>query len=868
MGSFEARSGRRQTLDPGKDHYAIGPRTKRRSVIPSSTGDCVRQDHRQNNFAAIFGIFILIACIAARAQTTASTRPTLDPNLGVEDLIKVLNEPAWGDRNVELFRKKQAIGEISASLPDAKRAIPSLLNLLHDPGTARLAAGALVGLGDAARDEILKAARDSDPAVRAQVVRAISPMGTDAEPLLVDLSRNDADPAVRIAATNGLLAIGSAEAGPPLLAMLSAGSNKVRVEAAQSIWQNPNWPLTDAVAAKLAECLLIADRELREPATFILEREHNHPKQVLPGAYQAAERGADGGAAGMRVIAAYPATRASVVFAAQRASSQNGQTSQYAMDLLRRSGPLVLSALPPLATLASAQHAAQSGNVRAMLFDVCSHLPGHGQPQVPPELSPMTPQALLDALVQVANDEKYSIAVRAIALEPLSRWGPKAGWATPAAIAILRSQAAVKRDRQIAIQYLTNHAPGGYDADNAVVTAIEANPDEIAAAGEQYMLAAGPAFYPMIARVLSAPREPARLIAIHVCAQISKPDRAMALALCRTAISGYGDVRSETLRVLQSWLTHHPSPDLVEGLAPEATPLRAIAKQDGADAETIAEIVAVIDPPPPPAQAVTEPIAAPTATAVSAAPAWREPRTIAGVIAALGLIAVGAMVLPRRILAASAITSGPSVIAERSGTRIVRCEKCSREYGYDVRRKVARSHGGATVPLAFAGGILGALIGAMIDNMRGNQVSPQLREKLEREVKDRVDRAIEVVPCPDCGWHQQEMVRELRRRTRISQPMQLLLALAGISLIAVLFLAGIRADRYTANEIPVAAVWMAAGALAFFLTAYLACWIRTGQLDINAGWPMKCPRCQLPHARLAQFCRRCGLQFGADAPLR
>jgi hypothetical protein len=814
----------------------------------------------------------------------------------VDDLIKVLNEPAWGDRDVELFRKSQAIGAISPSLPDAKRAIPSLLSLLHDPGTARLAAGALVGLGDVARDEILKAARDPDAAVRAQVVRAISPMGKDAEPLLADLSRNDPDPAVRVAATKALVAIGSPEAGPPLLAMLSATGVKVRVEAAQSIWQNANWVLTDQVAAKLAECLLSNDLELREPAVFILEREHNHPKQVLAGAYFAAERGADGGAAGMRVIAAYPATRASVAFAAQRLSSQNGQTSQYAMDLLRRSGPLVLTALPQLASVASGQRTAHSGNVREMLFDVCSHLPGNGQPQVPPELSPMTPQALLDALMQVAGDSRYAIAVRAIALEPLSRWGSKAGRATPAAIAILRSQAAVKRDRQIAIQYLANRAPAGYDADNALMTAIEANPEEIAAAGEQYMLAAGPSFYPMIARALSAPRDPTRLIAVHVCAQIPKPDRALALALCRTAINRYGDVRSESLRVLQTWLTHHPAPELVEGLAPEAARLRAIARQDGADAETIAEIVAVIDPPPAPATAVREAITAPTATAVSATSAWREPRTIIGVIAALALIAMGATVLSRRILPASAmsslsrptlppptggagpsslptaigagvITRGRSVVVERSGTRIVRCEKCSREYSYDVRRKVVRSRGGTALPLGLLGGVLGALIGGIIDAVRGNRVSEHLRENLEREAKDRVDRAIEVVPCPDCGWHQQEMVRELHGRARVSQRMQLLLTLAGLSLIAVLFLAGIRADRYTANDVPVAAVWIAAGTLAFFLMAYLACWIRTGQFDINAGWPMKCPRCEIPHARSAQFCRRCGWQFGADAPL-
>jgi hypothetical protein len=90
---------------------------------------------------------------------------------------------------------------------------------------------------------------------------------------------------------------------------------------------------------------------------------------------------------------------------------------------------------------------------------------------------------------------------------------------------------------------------------------------------------------------------------------------------------------------------------------------------------------------------------------------------------------------------------GRTYTAAISGTAIkeVRCEECSETYFYKM---VRRGEGQGTSPYYLNNA------GAERRAQKGAQT--QL-EKLLR-------KGVDPVPCPDCGWFQENMVREVRRR--------------------------------------------------------------------------------------------------------
>lgn len=77
--------------------------------------------------------------------------------------------------------------------------------------------------------------------------------------------------------------------------------------------------------------------------------------------------------------------------------------------------------------------------------------------------------------------------------------------------------------------------------------------------------------------------------------------------------------------------------------------------------------------------------------------------------------------------------------------KVVSCERCNCRYGYVVYR---RAIGSGTYS------IWG----------RKDKAVHSANSKAESQVQKLLERAIEPVPCPGCGWMQSEMVREMRRR--------------------------------------------------------------------------------------------------------
>lgn len=77
--------------------------------------------------------------------------------------------------------------------------------------------------------------------------------------------------------------------------------------------------------------------------------------------------------------------------------------------------------------------------------------------------------------------------------------------------------------------------------------------------------------------------------------------------------------------------------------------------------------------------------------------------------------------------------------------KLVTCEQCNEEYAY---RLIRRGQGTGSAVYG---------IGSGAAKLRAEQGAA-------KALKKRLERGIDPVPCPDCGWIQETMVRELRRR--------------------------------------------------------------------------------------------------------
>src|SRR5258706_6987794 len=90
---------------------------------------------------------------------------------------------------------------------------------------------------------------------------------------------------------------------------------------------------------------------------------------------------------------------------------------------------------------------------------------------------------------------------------------------------------------------------------------------------------------------------------------------------------------------------------------------------------------------------------------------------------------------------------GKSYRAAATGSIIKKCtcEKCACEYQYQM---VRRGEGASSAPYYI--------------NQRGAELRAQ--QRAQRTLAKRLEKGIDPVPCPDCGWIQAAMVREMRQR--------------------------------------------------------------------------------------------------------
>ncbi len=82
--------------------------------------------------------------------------------------------------------------------------------------------------------------------------------------------------------------------------------------------------------------------------------------------------------------------------------------------------------------------------------------------------------------------------------------------------------------------------------------------------------------------------------------------------------------------------------------------------------------------------------------------------------------------------------------AAGSVIKLVRCEQCSHEYGYKMSRKVS-----------------GRAFSALgLNNQNASDAATNLAN---RRLRRAIARSCDPVPCPSCGWYQEEMLARLRR---------------------------------------------------------------------------------------------------------
>src|SRR5262245_22850887 len=136
-------------------------------------------------------------------------------------------------------------------------------------------------------------------------------------------------------------------------------------------------------------------------------------------------------------------------------------------------------------------------------------------------------------------------------------------------------------------------------------------------------------------------------------------------------------------------------------------------------------------------------------------------------------------------------------------TRQVCCEKCGSRFSYTY--------------LAKAVGEDGSLY--FLDN-EGAAARAVARAK--SELKGELAHGTYMVPCPECGWYQKDMVREMRASRPLSILTGVWIAILGLSV----FCAIVIYDRFGVLEITFASVLLLSGLLLVMLRTYNPNWRR------------------------------------------
>src|SRR3954470_7550335 len=91
-------------------------------------------------------------------------------------------------------------------------------------------------------------------------------------------------------------------------------------------------------------------------------------------------------------------------------------------------------------------------------------------------------------------------------------------------------------------------------------------------------------------------------------------------------------------------------------------------------------------------------------------------------------------------------TETVTCVLVRAAWKQVRCEQCDCEYSYELIR---RAKG----------------VSFTVFHLFHRRAQRSASRRAERKLEKRLARGIDPAPCPECGWVQREMVRELCRRS-------------------------------------------------------------------------------------------------------
>jgi hypothetical protein len=180
-------------------------------------------------------------------------------------------------------------------------------------------------------------------------------------------------------------------------------------------------------------------------------------------------------------------------------------------------------------------------------------------------------------------------------------------------------------------------------------------------------------------------------------------------------------------------------------------------------------------------------------------------------------------------------------------TRRVACEKCGVAYQYELRR-TARAHGWFFVPMLVLGHLLLSLclLRVFLILRALYHLPDTVREARETAVGFALKRLrrkflaeAEPVACPDCGWFQRDMVKEIRARTA---PWAGWIAVCIV--IGSLPVAWLLARRVAgADPDAVIRTWLIYGGIGMALGfgVLLVRWAAAAAIDPNAGDPTSRP---------------------------
>ena len=616
----------------------------------------------------------VVLTLALNAAAGPATRPYLPTTLDTAGLIAVLEEPSWGSRAVELSRKRQACDRITAATPEAARAVPALIHLLHDGRAAPPAATALGRLGPSVADDLLAAAHDDDPTCRRFAVQALAGLpAAVVEPPLIDLSRTDPDPTVRRWATFALCDLKLPSAGPGVMALLGGDSRPARMETLDEI---ARWPLTDAVAAELAQ-LIGRDRDAAQTDRAAAVLVGGHPRFTSIAGPLCSMAGWGDGRAGeaaaLQVLSQYPAASwGGLAVALRCAGSPDGQSQGFALRILQRAKPDEIG--PWLFTLAALSQSrdpnVQRGNLAAVYVKACGDYAAAGPTDGP------AADRTLGALEKVVADANLTAEAKGPALKPLSRFGPRARRAAPA---VARMLAGVETDDRVAAaEFLTAVAPAGAVADAAAVAAVVRGPAAVRLAAERYLLAEPAEAVPLLPALIDDNQPDVRAAGLDLAGRLPAGNAELVRRVSGLTADPAGDVRHTAWTLLNTW-SHGAVAKSVAATLVEHPPALALAAVDPnsrvrSEAQSVATAAGLTVPEPQARQPTT--VVAPAWTpGVRLLRAARVVVAVAMTVLALLVVVAVAVVWSLARSAHAHVEADPRVGNRPPGTMVF-CVRC------------------------------------------------------------------------------------------------------------------------------------------------------------------------------------------------